>query len=150
MVTDITRAESYYKRGLYYFGQAKWDEAANNLRDALDLYPEHHLARLSLGASLGYQNLFLDAIQILEEGRQKPSVDNLLRFRYGRLLGSICLRRADYPAAVYYLKIAYDLSPDDVELMQLYAGACCKAGQFQEGFDLYLKAKASIDASMTS
>jgi tetratricopeptide (TPR) repeat protein len=142
--TDVARANSFYQRGLFYYRQSQWTDASNVLQDAVDIYPDHALARMYLGAALAQQKLYLDAIMLLEQGRQSLALSDLMQFRYAKLLGTICLSRHDYPAAIYYLELAVNMLPHpdgDPQLLQLFAVASCKGGDFGRGFDLFMKVR---------
>ena len=54
------------------------------------------------------------------------------------LLGSICLIRQDYRAAIYYIKAARKIDPVDSKLRLLLASCYAKAGKYAESFDLLL------------
>lgn len=146
--TDINRACSYFRRGVYFFKRGEWNEAAQNLSEAVYLYPDHVAARMYLGAALAKQSFYLDAIELLEEGRQKPSVDPETHHKLAQLLGMICLQRRDYPAAVYYLRLVFDAEAHhDAKFLDTFATVLCKAGDFHDAFDLYLAARRQAQAA---
>ena len=147
MATDTQRARRFYDRGLHYYRGGRWVDAAVCLRDAVKLYPEHTNARLYLGASLARQRAYLDAVQVLEEGRHQPNINDAAMAKLLRLLSVVCLIRQDFPAATYYLERALEITPDEVELQHKLASVMCKSGQFEDGFDIYLRvAKRGADA----
>lgn len=145
MATDTTRARRFYQRGLYYYERGRWSDASGSLRDALKLYPEHNNARLYLGASLARQHLYLDAVRVLEDGRHLPNVPEVAMGKLLRLLSIVCIIRQDYPAAEYYLRRALELGAADAVLQDKLASVLCKAGRFDDGFDLFLQQARSSD-----
>lgn len=137
--TDITRAQAFYRRGLYYYEHQTWDKATNNFRDALSLYPELTEARLHLGVALAKQRRYYEAVQTLETGRHL-NLDNASRFKLLRILSTICSIRSDLPAARFYLELAHALEPDSPLILNQLANTLCRSHAFEEGFDLFLKA----------
>ncbi len=139
MATDTLRARRYFYRGVHYYERAKWVDAVNNFRDALELFPEHLSARMHLGVSLAQQRLYLDAVRVLDEGRLQPHVGEESMFKLLKLLALICDMRQDHPAADYYLQAALLLRPQDAVTRNKRASVLCKFGRFEEGFELYLQ-----------
>lgn len=137
--SDLTRVRAFFERGLFFLNQGTNDDAATNFKDALRLMPDFLPARTHLAVALAKQHKYLDAIKTLEDGRKQLALRNDQSVEVLSLLGSICLVRQDYPAAIYYIKAARKLAPNDSQLRMLMATCYAKAGKFAEGLDLMLE-----------
>lgn len=137
--SDLTRVRAFFERGVFFLNQGTFDDAATNFKDALRLCPEFLPARTHLAVALAKQRKYLDAIKLLEEGRKNFPLRPDQTSEVLSLLGSICLIRKDYPAAIYYIKAARKIDPQNAELRLLMASCYAKSGKFAEGLDLMLE-----------
>ncbi len=137
--SDLTRVRAFFERGVFFLNQGTNEDAATNFKDALRLMPEFLPARTHLAVALAKQRKYLDAIKTLEDGRKLTPLRDDQSVEVLSLLGSICLVRQDYPAAIYYIKAARKLAPADTRLRLLMATCYTKAGKYAEGLDLMLE-----------
>ncbi len=137
--SDLTRVRAFFERGEFFLKQGQFSDAATNFKDALKLNPDFLPARTRLALALANEHKYLDAIKTLEEGRKQVPLRDDQSVEVLSLLGSICLVRQDYPAAIYYIKAARKLDPNDAQLRLLMASCYAKAGKFAECLDLLLE-----------
>ena len=136
--SDIIRIYRFYERGMFFYNDGKYPDACVNFKDALQINPNFLPARTHMALALAEQHKYVDAIKLLEEGRKNTPMLPHQQVEVLRLLGNICLIRQDYRAAVYYLKAARKIDPEDATLRSLLASCYCKSGQYAEGLDLMI------------
>lgn len=137
--SDIIRVRRFFERGLYFLNQEQFPDACVNFKDALQIAPNFLPARTHMAIALCKQHKYVDAIKLLEEGRKLVTLRNDQAVEVLQLLGTICLIRQDYRAAVYYIRAARKIDPENSKLRLLLAQCACKAGDFNTGLDLMLE-----------
>lgn len=137
--SDLTRIRAFYERGEFFLKQGQFADATTNYKDALKLNPDFLPARTHLAVALAEQHKYLDAIKTLEDGRKLVPLRDDQNIEVLSLLGSICLIRQDYRAAIYYIKAARKIDPADSKLRLLLASCYAKAGKYAESLDLLLE-----------
>lgn len=137
--SDMTRVRRYFERGLYFINQNQLGDACVNLKDALQISPHFLPARTHLALALAKGRKYLEAIGLLEEARKNFALRSDELVEVLELLGNICLVRQDYPAAIYYLRAAYKIDPQNPGLRAKLATALCKGSKLDEGIELFIQ-----------
>ncbi|MCL2325413.1 MAG: hypothetical protein FWC40_02775 [Proteobacteria bacterium] len=137
--SDLNRVRRFFERGAFFLAKSQYPDACTNFKDALQVMPNFLPARTHLAVALAKQHKYLDAIKLLEEGRKLVPLRPDQQVEVMRLMGSICLIRQDYRAAIYYIRAARKIDPIDPKLRLLMVACHCKSSNFAEGFDLMLE-----------
>lgn len=137
--SELIHVQKFVERGEYFLKQEQFQEAATNFKDAMNRMQNYLPAHTRYAVALAKQRKYLDAIKALESCRKNLPLRNDQNVEVLTLLGSICLIRQDYPAAIYYLKAARKLDPVSPRLRMLLASCQMKCGNFAEGLDLMLE-----------
>ena len=135
------RARQYYQQGVTFYLRGQLVEATDALRLAVRTVPDHVDARVKLGAVLLKRGKPEEGLQVLDNGLARPSLDAAQRGRLLQQASSCAAATNRYELARSYLERALELggSPDPQVLNQV-AAVCCKGGEFEMGFDYFMRA----------
>jgi tetratricopeptide (TPR) repeat protein len=142
------RARQYYQQGLAFHDRGQWPEAVEALRLVLMTAPEHLEARLRLVTILLQRNKGEQGLRILESGLARRGMSNPNRIRLLEKASACAAVINQYPLARDYLERALEIGDlPSPELLNKIAKNCCKAGEFQAGFDYFLQASKTNPSS---
>ena len=135
------RARQYFRQGLAFYQRGQLIEAADALRLAVRERPERIDARVQLGVVLLQRGKAADGLSVLNSGLARPGLSDDQRCVLLQQASSCAAANNNYDLARSYLEQALELggSPDPNTLNQV-AAICCKGGEFNTGFDYFLKA----------
>lgn len=137
------RARQFYQQGLGFYQRGELIEATEALRLAVRTVPDHVDARLQLGRVLQRRGKPDEALRVIDAGLARQTLSTDRRIKLLQEAASCCASLNRYELARHYLEQALELGRvTDVHLLNQVAAVCCKGGEFETGFDYFLKAAA--------
>ncbi|MCA9562471.1 MAG: tetratricopeptide repeat protein [Myxococcales bacterium] len=138
---EITvRARQYYHQGLAFEERGQFSEAIEALQAAVRTAPENIEARIDLGRVLLKRGRAEDGLRVLDQGLARENVSTVNRRTLLESAARCSAAVGRYRESRQYLERALELAEDQPEVLNQVAAVCCKGGQFEEGFDYFLKA----------
>lgn len=142
------RARQYYQQGVAFYQRGQFSEAVEALRMALRHAPDHIEARIELGTVLLCRGKADDGLNVLNAGLARPNLTQKQRIALYQQAASCAASSNKYDLARSYLEQAIDAGGrPDVYLLNQVAAVCCKGGEFNVGFDYFLKATELLEES---
>ena len=141
MATDNTRARRFYERGVYFYQIDRMADAVVNLRDAVELMPEHFAARSIWGRRWASRRNISTPLMFSKKvasARPWSMIDS--SSSCSTCWPPSALVRQDFPAAKYYIDAALKLFPNSPLLQNMRASVLCRDGKFEEGLDAFMRA----------
>ena len=114
-VTELARwnVDGWIRLGGLYYDNAKYEEAAKIMKEAVTSFPEDFTINLILGLSLSQSNKNAEAKQYLKKAVDLKSNDINALSAFAFTLNQL----KDYDSAIKYLTKALVIKPDDVNLL---------------------------------
>lgn len=118
----------HYALGTSYWMEGKWDLAAAQFQQELQIAPENYMVTWKLGNTCLFQRKYDEARVYLEKAlKQKPDLDQA-----NRDMGKLCLHVGQPEQALVYLQKVEQRDPDEASVHYLMAQAYRKLGKEDE------------------
>ena len=135
------RARQYYQQGVSFFQRGELIEADEALRGALRTTPGHIDARIQLAKVLLRRGRANEGLHVLNGGLSQDGTSEVDRARLLETAAACASNAGEYDVARGYLEDALDLGRSgSAQVLNKVAAVSCKGGEFQTGFDYFLKA----------
>jgi tetratricopeptide (TPR) repeat protein len=133
---SVSRAQTYYKKGISYQQERKFTEALDSYQKALILDPEHEQARMNLASVLMQTGRFKEAEEQLILLHALRPKDQKILFNMGLLL----IKLGQYPSAEEKLEQLLKINPFHLEACLLLASVYEEKGDMSKALEFYRQA----------
>lgn len=108
-------ADDCYDMGYEWLTRGHPDKAEDLLKKAIELNPEFVYSYITLADAMSRMKRFGDAVSVIKRAtRVDPDFDRLYF-----LMAKYSFKRGDFPAALKWINIAYDMNPSRLHLLSL-------------------------------
>ncbi|MBN1945107.1 MAG: hypothetical protein JW797_05490 [Bradymonadales bacterium] len=141
---SAVRARQFYQQGIGFYSRGQLSEAVDALRHAIRAASDHVDARIQLGIVLVARGKAAEGLEVIETGLARRDLQQPDRIRLLVQASSCAAAANQYQDARAYLERAMELGGmPDAHILNQVAAICCKGGEFDVGFDYFLKAATS-------
>ncbi len=135
------RARQYYQQGVAFAQRGAMAEAEEALRAAVRMVADHIEARIHLARVVLRRGRAAEGLRILNSGLSRKDIPDDDRARLLQTGASCASADGQYSVAREYLEKALKLGDSqEAAVLNKVAAVCCKGGEFETGFDYFLKA----------